>query len=162
MKQILTSFARYERWANEQQLDVICTLTEEQQQREIQSSFPSIQKTCMHVWDASSIWWQRLQRHEQIMVPSLSFHPSMKDIENGILHQNDQWINWIEAATDADLEAFLPYKNMKGEHHQQPVKDILLHLNNHGTYHRGQLVTMLRQVGAVDIPQTDYIVYARR
>ncbi|HEY1017690.1 MAG TPA: DinB family protein [Sediminibacterium sp.] len=162
MKQILTSYARFERWANEQLLDVICSLTEEQQQREIISSFPSIQKTCMHVWDASSIWWQRLQRHEQIMVPSLSFHPSMKDIENGILHQNDQWIDWMEACTDADLEAFLPYKTMKGDHHQQPIKDIMLHLNNHGTYHRGQLVTMLRQVGATEIPQTDYILYARR
>lgn len=161
MKQLLTSFARYERWANEKLLDISVALTEAQQQQEISSSFPSIQKTWLHLWDASSIWWQRLQRHEQVVVPSLSFHPSMKDIENGILHQNGQWIDWIEAATASQLEAILPYRNMKGEPYQQPVKEILLHLNNHGTYHRGQLVTMLRQVGVSVIPQTDYILFSR-
>lgn len=161
MKQLLTSFARYERWANEKLLDVTLTLTEARQQQELVSSFPSIHKTWLHMWDASSIWWQRLQRHEQVVIPSLSFHPSMRDIENGILHQNEQWINWIETATDADLENILPYKNMKGDHYQQPVQDILLHLNNHGTYHRGQLVTMMRQVGVTEIPQTDYIVFSR-
>ncbi|MCW3088046.1 MAG: hypothetical protein JWQ78_1432, partial [Sediminibacterium sp.] len=41
------------------------------------------------------------------------------------------------------------------------VKEILLHLFNHGTYHRGQLVTLLRQVGVEEIPRTDYIEFSR-
>jgi len=161
MKQLLASFAAYDLWASEKLLAVVINLTEAQQQQEIKSSFPSIHKTCLHVWDASTIWWQRLHMHSQIEVPSLTFHPSMNDVADGLLAQNKQWKDWVDMATEADLENQLSYKNMKGDPFQQPVKDILLHLFNHGTYHRGQLVTMLRQVGIEQIPQTDYIVFSR-
>jgi uncharacterized damage-inducible protein DinB len=53
----------------------------------------------------------------------------------------------MRSASDADLTYVLPYKNMKGEAFEQEVKEIVLHINNHGTYHRGQLVTMLRHWG---------------
>ncbi|MEO8172611.1 MAG: DinB family protein [Sediminibacterium sp.] len=161
MKQLLASFTHYEYWANERLLKVIRSLTEAQQQQEIVSSFASVHKTCLHVWDATSIWWQRLHKVSEVAVPSLSFHPSMEDIERELLQQNMKWIEWVRAATDEDLSYVLPYKNMKGEAFEQEVKEIVLHINNHGTYHRGQLVTMLRQLGVEKIPQTDYILYSR-
>jgi uncharacterized damage-inducible protein DinB len=161
MKQLLVSFAKYEYWANEKLLQVVLELSEEQQQQEIKSSFPSIFKTCLHMWDASSIWWQRLQKQEHVLVPSLTFHPSMKDVVNGLLQQNEQWMEWVSSASETDLAYILPYKNMKGDFFEQAVSDIVLHLNNHGTYHRGQVVTMLRQVGVEKIPQTDYALYRR-
>ncbi len=161
MKQIVISFAAYDLWANEKLLELVLSLPETQQQQEINSSFPSIHKTCLHVWDASSIWWQRLHMHEQIVVPSLSFHPSMNDVANGLLGQNKHWVEWLNTAAEADLEKQLDYRNMNGDPFRQPVKEILLHLFNHGTYHRGQLVTMLRLVGVDKIPQTDYIVFSR-
>ncbi|MES2331244.1 MAG: DinB family protein [Bacteroidota bacterium] len=161
MKQLLTSFAQYEHWANERLFQVISPLTEEQQQQEIVSSFSSVHKTCLHIWDATAIWWQRVHKVKEIVVPSLSFHPTMQEIEDGLLQQNKQWIDWVRSATDADISYVLPYKNMKGEAFEQEVKEILLHVNNHGSYHRGQLVTMLRQLEVEKIPQTDYILYAR-
>ncbi|HVZ26375.1 MAG TPA: DinB family protein [Sediminibacterium sp.] len=161
MKPLLVSYARYEYWANEKLLQVVLSLSEEQQHREIPSSFPSVYKTCLHTWDASSIWWQRIQGHTQVVIPSLSFHPSMHDVANGLLEQNRHWINWIEEQPELSLEKILAYKNLKGESFAQPVKDILLHLSAHGGYHRGQLVTLLRQLGVEKIPPTDYIVYAR-
>jgi len=39
---------------------------------------------------------------------------------------------------------------------------ILLHIFNHGTYHRGQLVTILQQLNIQNIPQTDFIVWTRK
>ena len=161
MKNLLSSFAAYEYWANQRLLAVVLNLSEEQQQQEVESSFSTVYRTCLHVWDASTIWWQRLHQLEQIVVPSLSFHPTMIDVNNGLLAQNRQWIDWIEAASDETLTRQLPYKNMKGEAFVQPINEILLHLSNHGTYHRGQLVTQLRQVGAEGIPATDYILFAR-
>lgn len=162
MKQILLSYTAYETWANEQLLNVAVQLSPEEQNREIVSSFSSLHKTFLHIWDASSGWWQRLQMHENIVMPSLSFHPSMKDINNGLLHQNNQWKLFVEHATEEMLGASLPYQNTKGQHFLQPVSDIIMHLSNHGTYHRGQITTILRQLGVDRIPQTDYIVYRRR
>jgi uncharacterized damage-inducible protein DinB len=161
MKQLLRSFAAYEYWANQRLLALIMDLDSEQQQCEIKSSFPSIYRTCLHIWDASTIWWQRVHQAEQIVVPSLSFNPSMTDVNNGLLAQNQQWVKWIDSASDEALSRQLPYKNMKGEAFVQPVNEILMHLSNHGSYHRGQLVTMLRQLGVENIPATDYIFFTR-
>ncbi len=162
MKQLLTSFAAYDYWANEILLTSILDLSEEQQNREIVSSFSSLQKTCLHIWDASSIWWQRVQLHNQILVPSLSFHPGMKDIANGLLSQGEQWKIWLKNKEAVAFEEELPYKNSKGEAFAQPLQEVLLHLFNHGTYHRGQLVTLLRQLGVDKIPSTDFIVFTRQ
>ena len=161
MKQLLTSFAQYEYWANEKILNVVVGLTEEQQKQQIVSSFPSIHKTCSHVWDASRVWWQRLQHELPVMGPTVEANYPIAEVADSILKQNRKWIDWLVAASEADIEQELSYTNLKGEPYRQPVKDILLHLFNHGTYHRGQLVTMLRQVGVEQIPQTDYIVYSR-
>ena len=161
MKQLLNSFTQYEYWANDRLLPVVFSLTEAQQQETIVSSFPSIYKTLLHIWDANTIWWQRLQKAEQIIVPSLTFHPNSQDIEKGLLQTNQKWIDWVQSASDEDLHAILPYKNIKGDSFAQPVKEIVLHISNHGSYHRGQVVTMLRQIGVEKIPQLDYILFAR-
>lgn len=100
--------------------------------------------------------------HEQVIMPSLSFHPAMQDIANGLLQQNRQWQSFVQEASDDMLAASLPYKNIRGEHFVQPVSDIVMHLSNHGTYHRGQVVTLLRQLGVEKIPQTDYILFRRQ
>lgn len=161
MKQLLTSYANYDYWANKQILDLVLTLTEAQQKQQVLSSFPSIHKTCSHVWDASRIWWQRLQHDTNVMGPTIDANYPIGEVAGNILKQNREWIDWVTAAAVADLDAVLSYKNNKGDAFSQPVKEILLHLFNHGTYHRGQLVTMLRQVGVEKIPATDYIVYTR-
>ncbi len=161
MKQLLVSFAQYEYWANKALSETILSISETQQQQEIKSSFPSIYKTCLHVWDATAIWWQRLQKAEEIIIPSRVSQPSMQEVIDGLLNQNKQWVDWTNNATEADLNHVFAYKNMKGEPFEQPVKEIMIHLSNHGTYHRGQLVTMLREVGVEKIPQTDYILFSR-
>jgi uncharacterized damage-inducible protein DinB len=58
------------------------------------------------------------------------------------------------------LAASCSYKDLKGKAHKTPVGDILVHVMNHGTYHRGQIATCLRERG-VDPARTDYIVYSR-
>jgi uncharacterized damage-inducible protein DinB len=161
MKNLLASFARYDLWANEKLFAVVLALTESQQQQEIKSSFPSIHKTCSHLMDAYRAWGQRLQKDAQIPGPGQASDFSTEEIVKRILQLNKQWIEWVDTASESDIEAILAYKNIKGDAFQQPVKEILLHLFNHGTYHRGQLVTMFRQVGVEDIPQTDYIFYTR-
>jgi len=162
MKQLLLLYTAYEIWANEQLLKLACDLSPEEQNRPIVSSFPSVHKTFLHMWDASSGWWQRLQMHEQVIMPSLSFHPAMQDIANGLLQQNRQWQTFVVDASEEMLSASLPYKNIRGEHFVQPVSDIVIHLSNHGTYHRGQVVTLLRQLGIEKIPQTDYVLFRRQ
>lgn len=76
--------------------------------------------------------------------------------------QSAEWANWVSAATEAALAHEFIYRNNKREQFKQPVADVLIHLFNHQSYHRGQIVTMLRQLGATQIPALDYIVFTRK
>lgn len=161
MKKILQQFALYNIWANQRILETILSLPEEKQNAEVPSSFKSLFATILHIWNAESIWWQRVKLQERIVVPSEYFKGSLQDMVNELLKQNRDWIEWIGGASEAALEHVFQYRNSKKEQFKQPVFQMLIHLFNHGTYHRGQMVNMLRQLGVEKIPQTDFIVWSR-
>jgi uncharacterized damage-inducible protein DinB len=162
MKEILQQFSAYNIWANQQLLDVINQLPEEKQTQTVINSFDSLIKTVLHIWDAESIWWQRMKLSERITRPSENFSGKVKDAAESLLQQNKIWNEWVRSAQEHMLQHVFIYQTTKKEQFKQPVYQMLLHLFNHGTYHRGQLVTMLRQLGVEKIPPTDFIVWSRR
>ena len=162
MKGLLQQYAAYNVWANQKLFDCIVNLSDDQINREITSSFSSIHKTILHMWDAESMWWQRLKLNEFVERPSDSFTESFSELIKRQAAQSRQWEEWINSATDVQLGHVFAYQNTKKEQFKQPVYEMLMHLFNHGTYHRGQLVTMLRQLGIEKIPPTDFIVFCRK
>ncbi|MER3498405.1 MAG: DNA polymerase [Chitinophagaceae bacterium] len=162
MKELLKQFASYNLWANEKLTELILTLPEEKQKEFATSSFSSLHDTLLHMWNVESIWWQRLKLQEKVIAPSENFSGTTKDLVNALLQQCRLWEDWVSAASDVSLEHVFQYYNLKKESFKQPTWQMLLHVFNHGTYHRGQLVTMLRQLGVEKIPQTDLIVFTRK
>jgi uncharacterized damage-inducible protein DinB len=162
MKELLKQFAAYNVWANQKLLECIAALTEEQHKAEIINSFNGLFNTVLHIWDAESMWWQRLKLQERVSRPSENFAGNFQELMNNVMSQSRQWEDWVNTASDLSLEHVFQYQNTKKEQFKQPVNQVLLHLFNHGSYHRGQLVTMLRQSGIDKIPQTDYIIWSRK
>jgi uncharacterized damage-inducible protein DinB len=162
VKELFKQYASYNLWANERLSELILTLSEEQLEQTVESSFPSIHKTLLHMWDAESIWWQRLKLVEHVIRPSTAADYTTSEVTSKIHQQDHDWLQWVSDATDTAIEHVFAYQNTKRELFKQPVFQMLLHLFNHNTYHRGQLVTMLRQVGAEKIPSTDFIEFSRR
>ena len=162
MKKILVSYAAYNVWANQRVVDCINNLTDEQIHKNINSSFSSIYKTLAHLWDVELIWWERIKLMEQNAWPSTTFSGSVMELGNNLLLQSKQWKEWIDLATEAALEHEFIYKNSKKDQFKQPVYEALHHLFNHQSHHRGQLITMLRQVGVDKIPNTDLIAFSRK
>jgi uncharacterized damage-inducible protein DinB len=162
MKELLMQFAAYNVWGSQRLLDIINTLPVEKQKAEVPSSFKSLYTTVLHMWDAESIWWQRLKMHERVIRPSENFKGTMQDVSNGLMSQALQWKDWVDNASDMSLEHVFQYYNTKRELFKQPTWQMLLHLFNHDTYHRGQLINILRQVGIEKVPETDFIVWSRK
>lgn len=162
MKKIFIQYAAYNVWANERMADVISKLSDEQCRQPINSSFKGIHATLQHMWDAESIWWQRLKLMEHIDVPGQTFEGTTTELCVQLLNQSKRWKEWADASTDAALEHEFIYRNSKKEQFKQPVYEMLLHLFNHQTYHRGQLITMFRQVGLEQVPGTDFISFLRK
>ena len=162
MKELLKQYATYNIWATKRILDIILAMPEEKQMTELPSSFTSLFKTVLHMLDAESIWWQRMKMNERINIPSENFNGTMKEAADGLLQQSKLWEEWVSNASDLSLDHVFQYYNNKKEHFKMPVYQMLHHVFNHGTYHRGQLVNMLRQLSIEKIPQTDFIVWSRK
>lgn len=162
MKEILIQLSAYNFWANQLLLDIITQLPAEKQTQEVPSSFKSLYVTLLHMYDAESIWWQRMKLQERINIPSENFNGDLKELGTAMLYQNRQWKEWISNANTHQLEHVFHYQSLKKEQFKQPIYQMLLHVFNHGTYHRGQLVNILRQLGVEKIPRTDFIDWSRR
>jgi uncharacterized damage-inducible protein DinB len=162
MKPLLVQYASYNAWANKRLADVILNLSNDQLNQPIESSFKSIYLTLLHLWDVESVWWQRLKLEENVTWPAKNFEGSVVELSDQLLLQSKQWKEWVDLATEAALQHEFIYKNSKKDQFKQPVWEALTHLFNHQAYHRGQLVTMLRQVGVAELPVTDLIAFLRK
>ncbi len=161
MKDLLLQYAEYNLWANTKLVDAINELAYEQQHEKIISSFGSIYKTLFHVWRAGHLWQERFQFGKNTAEPKDNFNGSAKNIGDALLEQDKFWIEHVKESTENSLLKLITYKNLRGDEFSEPAYLILHHVFNHSTYHRGQLVTMLRQVGVEKIPGTDFIAWAR-
>lgn len=162
MKIILSQYAAYHLWANQLIIDRILQLPKELHEQKVVSSFPGLQATLIHIWDAESIWWQRMKLQENIIVPSTNFTGGIVEISKSLMFQSRQWQEWISNAQEHMFDHEFIYYNTKKEKFKQSVYQVVLHVFNHGTYNRGQLVNILRQLGVDSIPQTDFIVWSRK
>lgn len=162
MKIILTQYSAYHQWANQLIIEAIEKLPDSLKEQEVKSSFPSLKATLLHMWDAEAIWWQRMKLLETITRPSDDFSGNSTDIAKGLMQQSRQWHEWILNAAEHMFEHEFIYFNSKREKFKQSVYQVLLHMFNHGTYHRGQLVTILRQLEVANIPATDFIIWSRK
>jgi uncharacterized damage-inducible protein DinB len=161
MKELLKQYAAYNIWATRKIAEVILSLPEEKQVAEIPSSYSSLYKTVLHIWDAESIWWQRLKLQERLVVPSAGFTGDMKELVSNLQQQSKLWEEWISNASELSIDHVFQYQTMAKEQFKQPTWQMLLHVFNHGTYHRGQLINMLRQLGMEKLPGTDFSLWAR-
>jgi uncharacterized damage-inducible protein DinB len=162
MKELLKQYAAFNSWANQKLQEVISGLPEEKLVADLPSSFRSIRGTLLHMWDAESIWWQRIKLQERTIFPSENFNGTTADICNGLTQQDALWLDWVSNASEAGIEHVIQYYNSKKEYFKQPVFQVTMHVFNHNTYHRGQLINMFRQLGVEKLPATDFVVWTRK
>lgn len=161
MKDLLLSYTQYNIWANEAILQTILSQPQHIIDAAVESSFPTIRATVYHIWSAEQLWLMRLQKAEQPIWAAHGFEGDFKAAV-GQWQAASRALNQLVAQREpAQLSTMIPYKDLKQQPHETPCSQIVLHVTNHSTYHRGQLVTMLRALGVKDIPATDYIQWTR-
>lgn len=162
MKDLMIDLGNYHLWANKRVLDTIQNLPADYFTREVPSSFPTLQLTLIHLLGAESLWLQRLQMNENTGFDAEKFKGPFNDLASAMISHNEELIQWIKGQKDNFFEHTIAYYNSKKQYFKQPVYQCLLQLFNHGTYHRGQIVTMFHELGVTKIPATDYIAFKRK
>lgn len=160
MKEILLQYVKYNFWANKIIVETITDKAFAQLDKEIPSSFPTLRKTLLHIWDAETIWYKRLHNIPVTDWPSKDIAKQATVFDN-LIKQSEQFVNFVSLKNENDFTSHCEYVNLKGEKFSQPVYTIVLHCMNHSTFHRGQLICMLRQLGCDNLPSTDLITFSR-
>lgn len=161
MAHTLTDHLAYNLWANERIGHLLMAQDDALLQAEQKSSFASINKTLFHIWDAEVIWLTRLKGISLTDWPSKTFNGTKADMLHGFIANSVAFKNFIGAQDESFFQKTIGYKSMRGDSHESAVEEILYHVVNHGTYHRGQIVTLLRNAGAQQVVNTDMIAWFR-
>lgn len=154
----LRDLYEYNAWSNRLTLDSLEGVTAEQFVAPMEGSFKSIRDTLLHILGAEWIWWQRLigNQPKGLLNPAdypdvVSFRAKWAEIDAGI----EAYLATLE---DARLTETLTYVNRHNQQWTYRIGTILFNNVNHSSYHRGQVVTLMRQIGA-DPKATDYLLY---
>ncbi len=161
MKQLLISMAEYNVWANRRIIDMLNEQPEDVIDAEAISSFPSIRKTIYHMWDAQMIWLNRLQGISLSRWPSDEYDAHFSGYDVYFIRHSEDLMRFIETRTESYFDSTCFYKALNGKEFHTSNWKIILHCLNHSTYHRGQIITMMRNLGKTNLVQTDYIIYQR-
>jgi uncharacterized damage-inducible protein DinB len=112
-----------------------------------------------HLVSAQKIWLNRILARE-IHVNPWEKHTIQEGISIST-KVTSEWINLLENYKDKDLDKRIEYVSMKREKFVNTVKDIIVQVINHSTYHRAQIAQRVKALGG-NPAVTDYIVYQRQ
>lgn len=149
----------YSAWASQRLLDAAAKLSPEELTRDFKTADKSVLDTLVHVYAADRVWLARaVGEHRATFVDPEDRDLTLLQSEWPALQQ--RWKLWLRDFGDADVARPISYKDTRGNPYTTPVWQIVLHLVNHGTHHRGQVSGFLRTMGHTP-PPLDLIAYYR-
>jgi uncharacterized damage-inducible protein DinB len=150
----------YDQWANFKIIEVLAALTPEQLGKNMDSSFENIHGTLVHILSADKVWLDRWTGKNPLPLKAEKI-PTIEALKK----QWDMYYldvgNYLCGLTDDHLLKPQRYTDFRGNAHDQPLGLQMLHKVNHASYHRGQIVTMLRQLKVKPVG-TDFINFLRQ
>jgi uncharacterized damage-inducible protein DinB len=147
----------YQRWATSKTLDSVAKLSDEQLHRDLGSSFKSVFETLVHVFGADSAWLGRIHGQAPSR-PNPSDYPNLEALREAWEVVLDGWKE--EVSKLENPKQTIAYKSYDGLPFTSSLEEIVKHVVNHGTYHRGQVAAMQRMLGAEAVG-TDLISFYR-
>jgi uncharacterized damage-inducible protein DinB len=148
----------YNKWANGLMLAAASKLTTEQFIVDLKSSHRSVRDTLAHVLAAEWIWLERWNGTSPKALLDPAQFPTIGALEARWAEVESGQAMFIEGLTDASLDSLISYENTRGEQWTYPLGPMMQHVVNHSSYHRGQVTTMLRQIGA-EVSPVDLLVF---
>lgn len=153
----------YHKWANSRVFNHLKELPDEVYDLKIKSVFSSIEEVLVHMYQTDGMWLS--------VMSGDSFEKTMEVITQLKENSNDQDLDEMQSLYSEtsqqyaaffermeDLDEVLSIEHPRFGKLETPISDLVKHVVNHGTYHRGNITAMLRQQGHAGVP-TDYIFY---
>lgn len=156
----IVGLVEFNAWANRRILGAVSALTPEQLTRELGSSFSSVRDTLMHIFGVEWLWLERLRGRSPAAIPDAQEFAEMPTLLARYGEHVAQFLSYVQSTKQAELDEVVEYKTLSFGPGRNTRWQIIQHVVNHGSYHRGQVVAMLRQLGAKGVG-TDLITFYR-
>jgi uncharacterized damage-inducible protein DinB len=147
----------FNKWANRRILEQVKMLPNDLFTKELGGSFPSIRLTMLHLLESDWIWMNRWRGIPILEIPQDWSTDTALDLITFWTPLQDQMEAIVrDLATDPNKA--IAFITKKGAPYTMPFLDLVIHVTNHGTYHRGQIVNMIRMLGEQPV-NTDYFIF---
>ncbi|MEZ5057632.1 MAG: DinB family protein [Saprospiraceae bacterium] len=158
LKNLISDYAQYNAWANERLVNWLQSKPSDLYYQSVPSSYPSLILTLNHIFAVQEFWQSIIEEIPQFSQRFMEKEPKHENIFLPLIHQSRGMAKNIEDMSETDLlkEIYLDTPWVKGT---KPRYQFIQHLMNHGTYHRGQITAIGRNLGFEDAPMTDYNYY---
>lgn len=159
------SLFAHSHWANRRLLSASRLVSSEDFTRDLRSSHGSVHGTLLHIIGGHWVWlrlWQGVPskeivaRCDELWDPER--YPDVASLEAAQASLDHEQTSFIEELTDDRLSTRRSFENFQGQQSQLSLDEMMQHVLTHSTYHRGQVVTLLRQLGETP-PGTDYVTF---
>lgn len=157
-KELLVRHIEYSLWASLQVLEAARQLPAATLEADSGNSFGGILATLQHIYRADRIWRRRLAGEPGAPFAIAGESLTLEELEETWPEILNGLADWVKQQSNATIEERLEWINLKGEPKSEARYKILLHVVNHASYHRGQVITMIRQAGGA-VVSTDLIYY---
>ncbi len=157
----LQTMIDYHYWARNQLLDAVGALTPEQYDKDLGSSFKSIRETLTHTYGAEFFWYLRWHGESPTKLLSSDTFADFNALRDAWIEHERKMRAFVDGLTEADVARVVEFKMLNGTPAAAPIGEMVQHVVNHASYHRGQVTTMLRQLGASPAKSMDMIAYFR-
>jgi uncharacterized damage-inducible protein DinB len=147
------------KWADEIMLAALLKVPSDRACADMGSSFKSMLDTLNHVYLAELLWLKRIQGENKRLAELVSpADPAALAQAWAETHRN--WLDWAASMSPESWPRPFTFRSSAGDELTMPWWQIAMHVVNHGSYHRGQFATMLRQAGIAP-PSTDLLIHYR-
>ncbi len=151
----MKNFAAYNLWANTTLVNWLRTKEASLMEAEVPSSFPTIRRTLVHILQTQQYWFSVISKTE--------FQPfadecTAEEAFQALLDHSEAMAGYVRDMNEEDLQdktlVTSPWFECNFNNFEYLIQCV-----NHGTYHRGQVITIGRNLGFTDAPMTDYNYY---
>jgi len=157
----LRTLVDYHYWARDRMLDAVDNLTADQFTRDMGSSFRSVRDTLTHLYSAEWAWCSRWNGHSPTALLAADTFPDVAALRSkwGALESDVRTV--LDRMGIQGLDTVVAYTMINGDPRTSVFWQMVQHVVNHASYHRGQLTTLLRQLGATPPQSMDLITFYR-
>ena len=160
-RQDVLTLVDYHYWARDRLLQAVETLTPEQYNKDLGNSFKSVRDTVTHIYAAEWAWYARWQGESPAALLAPDRFADLAALRSAWMDHEKKMRAFVGGLGDQDASRVIEYTLLSGDAGASPIWQMVQHVVNHASYHRGQITTLLRQLGVKPAKSMDMIAYYR-